>query len=270
MSSRGQLFDGCLNGDPMNTNHKIAGAVAAILNSAVGAAVAADESNTAQATSTSGIQEIVVTAQRRTENVQDVPIAIQALSGDTLQQLNVATFDDLVKHLPNVSGGSQGPGQVEIFMRGLSAGSVPTQSGGSINGFPNVAIYLDDQSGQLPGRNLDVYAADLERVEVLEGPQGTLFGAGAQAGVVRYITNKPKINVTEGNVTAGFGTTAGGDPNTDVTAVINLPLISDTLAVRAVIYNDRRGGYINNLPATFTRKPTDLGIHYAGYPTGCG
>ena len=72
--------------------------------------------------------------------------------------------------------------------------------------FPNVAIYLDNQSGQLPNRNLDIYAADLERIEVLEGPQGTLFGAGAQAGVIRYITNEPKLNVTEGNVTAGYWT----------------------------------------------------------------
>ena len=133
-----------------------------------------------------------------------------------------------------------------------------------------MAIYLDDQSGQLPGRNLDIYAADLERVEVLEGPQGTLFGAGAQAGVIRYITNKPKINVTEGSVTAAYSATAGGDPNSDATAVINLPLIADTLAVRAVVYNDHRGGYINNVPATFTRKASDIGIGYANYPTGCG
>ncbi len=73
---------------------------------------------------------------------------------------------------------------------------------------------------------------------MLEGPQGTLFGAGAQAGVIRYITNKPKLNVTEGSFTGGYGVTAGGDPNTDITAVLNLPLISDTLAVRGVIYND--------------------------------
>ena len=254
----------------MKMNHKIAGAVAAILNTYVGAAAAADPSNAPETVSTSGIQEVVVTAQRRTENVQDVPIAIQALTGETLQQLNVTTFDDLIRHLPNVSGASQGPGQVEIFMRGLSAGSVPTQSGGSINGFPNVAIYLDDQSGQLPGRNLDVYAADLERVEVLEGPQGTLFGAGAQAGVIRYITNKPRVNATQAEVTAGYGVTAGGDPNSNITAVLNLPVMADTLAVRAVIYDDRRGGYINNVPGTFTRKATDGGIHYANYPNGCG
>src|SRR5580700_1079085 len=160
---------------------------------------------------TDQIQEITVTAQRRSENIQNVPIAMQALTGETLSQLNVTTFDDLIKYLPNVTAPTAGPGQAQIFMRGLSAGDNGTQSGGSITGFPNVAIYLDDQSGQLPGRNLDVYAADLERVEVLEGPQGTLFGAGAQAGVIRYITNKPKMNVTEGNIAAGYGVTAGGD-----------------------------------------------------------
>jgi outer membrane receptor protein involved in Fe transport len=244
-------------------------AIAAILGSGASAnAFSANSTDTSSAANTNGdqIQEIIVTAQRRTENVENVPIAIQALTGETLGQLNVTNFDDLVKYLPNVSASSAGPGQSQIFMRGLSVGDQGTQSGGSINGFPNVAIYLDEQSGQLPGRNLDVYAADLERVEVLEGPQGTLFGAGAQAGVIRYITNKPKIDTTEGSVTAGYGVTAGGDPNADVTAVINLPLIANTLAIRGVIYDDHRGGYINNVPGTFTRKDTDLSIHYAGYP----
>ncbi len=193
----------------MKLNTKCARAVAAILGAhsagAAYTAAAADQSEAAAGISAAGIQEVVVTAQRRAENVQNVPIAIQAFTGDTLEQLNVTTFDDFIKYLPNVTAPSAGPGQDQIFMRGLSVGSDGTQSGGSINGFPNVAIYLDDQSGQLPGRNLDIYAADLERIEVLEGPQGTLFGAGAQAGVIRYITNKPKINVTEGSVTAGYG-----------------------------------------------------------------
>jgi iron complex outermembrane recepter protein len=243
--------------------------VSAILSAHAGAAVYAATPVTQPQASSDSIQEVVVTAQRRTENLQDVPIAMQAFTGDALAQLNVTTFDDLIKYLPSVSASSSGPAQANIFMRGLSVGDQGTQSGGSINGFPNVAIYLDDQSGQLPGRNLDVYTADLERVEVLEGPQGTLFGAGAQAGVIRYITNKPKMNVTEGSVTGAYGVTAGGDPNADVTAVLNVPLIQDTLAVRGVIYNDRRGGYINNVPGTFTRKSTDLGIHYANFPDGC-
>jgi iron complex outermembrane receptor protein len=251
----------------MNSNQKLTYAIAAILSgSAGGLAHAATAADTETADS---IQEITVTAQRRSENIQNVPITIQALTAETLKELSVTTFSDYVRYLPNVTAPSNGPGQSNIFMRGLSVGQAGSQSSGSIGGFPNVAIYLDDQSGQLPARNLDIYAADLERIEILEGPQGTLFGAGAQAGVVRYITNKPKLNVTEGNFDAGYGVTAGGDPNSDLSAVINLPLITDTLAIRAVIYNDRRGGYIDNVAGTFTRKDTDLGIYYAGYATAC-
>jgi iron complex outermembrane receptor protein len=250
----------------MNSNQKLSYAIAAILSgSGAGFAHAATATDTE---ASDAIQEITVTAQRRTENIQDVPITIQALTAETLSQLSVTTFDDYVRYLPNVTVASNGPGQGDIYMRGLSVGNAGSQSSGTIGGFPNVAIYLDEQSGQLPSRNLDVYAADLERIEVLEGPQGSLFGAGAQAGVIRYITNKPKLNVTEGNFDAGYSVTAHGDPNTDVTGVINLPLIPDTLAVRAVIYNDRRGGYIDNVPGTFTRKDTDLGIYYANNPGG--
>jgi iron complex outermembrane receptor protein len=250
----------------MNSNQKLTYAIAVILGGSAGGfahAVAATDTEASDA-----IEEITVTAQRRTENIQNVPITIQALTAETLNQLSVTTFDDFVRYLPNVTVASNGPGQGSIFMRGLSVGAAGSQSSGSIGGFPNVAIYLDEQSGQLPARNLDVYAADLERIEILEGPQGTLFGAGAEAGVVRYITNKPKLDVTEGNVEAGYGTTAHGDPNSDLTAVLNVPLIADTLAVRAVIYNDRRGGYIDNVPGTFTRKDTDLGIYYAHNPGG--
>ncbi|MBV8496749.1 MAG: Plug domain-containing protein, partial [Gammaproteobacteria bacterium] len=126
------------------------------------------------------IQEITVTAQRRSESMQDVPISMQALTEQALRQLNVTTFDDFVKFLPSVTSASNGPGQNEVFMRGVSAGSQASQGSGSTGLWPNVAIYLDNQSVQLPNRNLDVYAADISRIEVLEGPQGTLFGAGAQ------------------------------------------------------------------------------------------
>src|SRR5208282_6337241 len=98
-----------------------------------------------------------------------------------------------------------------IFMRGLSAGFAGNQSSATIAPFPNVATYLDDQSVTFPARNLDVYYADMERIEVLEGPQGTLFGGGAEAGVVRYITNKPKLNVFEGHAEAGYAYTEHGD-----------------------------------------------------------
>src|SRR5271168_1524230 len=218
------------------------------------------------------LEEITVTAQRRSQSMQDVPISMQAFTGQALQQLNIQTFDDYIKYLPNVTSANNGPGQNEVFMRGLSAGSQASQGSSSTGLWPNVAIYLDNQSAQLPNRNLDIYAADLNRIEVLEGPQGTLFGAGAEAGVTRYITNEPKLDVTEGNVKAGYSVTAHGDPNSDVTAVLNVPIIEGTFALRGVIYDDHRGGYIDNVPGTFTRKDTDLGIAefgYGGYPTGC-
>ena len=164
----------------MNSNSKLSYAIAAILS---GGAAGLSRRTRPSADSSDQIAAITVTAQRRTENIQDVPISIQALTAETLKQLNVTTFDDYVKYLPNVTAPTNGPGQSNIFMRGLSVGAAGSQSSGTIGGFPNVAIYLDDQSGQLPARNLDIYAADLERIEILEGPQGTLFGAGAQAGV---------------------------------------------------------------------------------------
>lgn len=240
-----------------NSNSKLSYAIAAILGGTAAGAVYTVPAAAADSDSSDQIQEITVTAQRRVENSQNVPITIQTLTADTLMQLNATTFDDAVRYLPNVTTAGAGPAQENIYMRGLSVGS---PGSGAVGSFPNVAIYLDDQSGQLPSRNLDIYAADLERIEVLEGPQGTLFGAGAEAGVVRYITNKPKLDVTEGNVNAGYATTAHGDPSSNVDAMINLPLIADTLAVRAVIYDDSRGGYINNIPSTFTRAPTDRGI----------
>ena len=250
-------------------NSKISVAIATVLGTASFAASAAEPATQASAASTDALIEITVTAQRRNQNIQDVPISMQAFTAQTLQELNVSTLDDYLKYLPNVTSANNGPGQNEVFMRGLSAGAQGSQGSGSTGLWPNVAIYLDNQSGQLPNRNLDVYAADLNRIEVLEGPQGTLFGAGAEAGVIRYITNEPKLDVTEATAKAGYGVTAHGDPNTDVTAVLNLPLIADTMAVRAVLYNDQRGGYIDNTAGTFSRQAGDIGIHYANFATAC-
>jgi iron complex outermembrane recepter protein len=210
------------------------------------------------------LAEVIVTANRREENLQDVPITMQVLTNAALSRLSVTTFEDFASYLPGVTVHGVGPSQNYIYMRGLGTGDFSNQAAGSNGSFPNVAIYLDEQSAQLPGRNLDIYAADLERIEVLEGPQGTLFGAGAEAGVLRYITNKPKLDVTEGSVSAGYAVTAHGDPSSAVQAVINVPVIAERLAVRGVIYDETRGGYLDNIPATFARSNTDRSIAYAG------
>lgn len=219
----------------------------------------ADPSNTA----TLGV--VTVTAQHTVQDIEDVPITIQAFTGNTLQQLNVTSFNDLIKYLPNVTFAENGPGQGNIYMRGLSTGFLGNQSSASIAPFPNVAVYLDEQSMQFPARNLDVYMVDMERVEVLEGPQGTLFGGGAEAGAVRYITNKPNLDRVSGSAEASVGVTDGGAPNNSANAVLNLPLIPGTLALRGVIYNEHQGGYIDNVPSTFTRRPTDAGGAIAPY-----
>jgi iron complex outermembrane receptor protein len=230
----------------LKTNQKITAAVVAALAQA--ATCYAQEAS-------EGLQEVVVTATRRSESLQNVPITVQALTGDSLAQMSITTFDDVIKILPNVTFSANGPGQGNIYMRGLSVGFAGSQSSASINPFPNVATYLDEQSLTFPARNLDVYMVDMERIEVLEGPQGTLFGGGAEAGALRYITKKPRLDAFEGHAEASYGSTAHGDPNSSANVVLNLPIIKDVLAVRGVFYNDRRGGYIDNVPTEFTRNP---------------
>jgi iron complex outermembrane receptor protein len=260
----------------MKTRYLLSCAVAAVLGGATQAAaaapanaapapVASDPAAPTDVAAPAPAQadgDIIVTAQRRNESLQKVPLTIQAFSGDTLAKLNITTFNDLLKYTPNVTFGSNGPGSGAIFMRGLSSGFAGNQSSATIAYFPNVALYLDDQSMQFPARNADVYMADMERVEVLEGPQGTLFGGGAEAGAVRYITNKPKLDVFEGHIEGSVGGTVGGAPNASFNAAVNLPIVKDKLAVRIVAYDDHRGGYIDNVPSTFTRSDSDSGNGY--------
>ena len=264
----------------MNRNSTLSRAVAAILGAAAAHAALAATAASAipnatvaastptvsltpagkSTTNASRLQEVIVTANRRVQNVQDVPITMQALTGRTLRELHVATLSGYLKYVPNVTMAETAPGEDTLFMRGISTGISGVQALAATGQFPNVALYLDNEPTDMPGRQLDVYAVDLQRIEVLEGPQGTLFGAGAQAGVIRYITNKPLLNTLQVTVNAGYGPTAHGDPNSNVNAVLNLPLIHDKLAARLVIFTDDRGGYINNVPATFARSGTDLGL----------
>ena len=243
-------------------------ASAPVATAADSGAAPATAATAAAGPAATSVGEVIVTAQRRNESIQRVPMTLQAFSGQDLSKLNITTFDDILKYTPNVTYGNNGPGQGSIFMRGLSAGFAGNQSSATISTFPNVALYLDDQSMQFPARNLDIYMVDMERIEVLEGPQGTLFGGGAEAGAIRYITNKPKLNQFEGSAEAMYGTTSGGGSNTGLNMVLNIPIIEDKLAVRAVIYDERRGGYIDNVPSTFTRSNNDIGNFYLGiHPT---
>jgi iron complex outermembrane recepter protein len=202
-----------------------------------------------------GLSVVVIEANRLQENVQNVPETIQTLSGEQLAQMGVTTFDQLLRYTPSVTYSSNGPGTGNIFVRGLGFVGLGNQSQATTAPFPSVALYLDHQPMQFPSRNNDVYLVDMERVEVFEGPQATMFGGGAEAGAIRYVTNKPKLDGTSGEASAGYGTTAGGDSNSVLSAVLNQPLVADRLALRAVIFAEQQGGYIANVPSTISYPP---------------
>jgi len=192
------------------------------------------------------IEVIEVTATKRTESIQEVPISVTALTGDSLEALGVDNFDEYVEFLPNVIFQGTGPGQNEIYIRGAAT----TQTSIAVSSVqalqPSVAFYLDEQPVSMQGRNLDVYATDVERIEVLPGPQGTLFGASSQSGTVRLITNKPNHDGFSAGLDTSVGFTSGGDMSNSAEAYFNMSL-SDSLAIRVASYNDHQGGWIDNI-----------------------
>jgi outer membrane receptor protein involved in Fe transport len=192
------------------------------------------------------VEEVVVTARKRTESLQDVPLSVSALQESDLEDRGVNVFEDYLLQLPGVTAGGSGPGQSTIYIRGLASTTPNLTTAGVAGLAPNVAFYLDEQPLGQPGRNLDVYAADVSRIEVLSGPQGTLFGASSQAGVVRMITNKPKMGVSESNIELENRFMPEGDSGGKFEVMTNIPL-SDRSAMRIVAYRDRRGGYIDQV-----------------------
>lgn len=211
--------------------------------------VAAPTAPAAPAARVGGVREIVVTATKQSENLQDVPISVSAIGAEALDELGIETFSDYLDQLPSVTAGGSGPGQSTIYIRGLASTTPNLTTAGVAGLAPNVALYLDEQPLGQPGRNLDVYAADLERIEVLAGPQGTLFGASSQAGVVRLITNKPDLSGFDAGGKAGISFTKGGEASYNAEAMVNVP-VTDSFALRGVVYLDDQGGYIDNVAGT--------------------
>jgi len=205
------------------------------------------------------IETIMVTSTRRSESQQSVPLAVQAISGSKLQQLGIDSFEDYVAMLPGVSSEGQGPGKQETYIRGVSAGRADVRLAG-IGGEPSVAFYLDETPITTPGRNIDLYAVDLQRIEVLKGPQGTLFGASSQAGTVRLITNKPDLSDFRAGGEIGISSTKSGGISNKTEGFVNIPIVEDTFAVRIAGYNSTDAGFIDNPLATTTLPLTNPGL----------
>ena len=155
---------------------------------------------------------------------------------------------DLIGALPSVNFISYVPGQSVIVMRGLGTGT------GEFRIDSKVSIYLDDQPMTAISQQADVRLVDIERVEALPGPQGTLFGSSAQAGTLRYVTNKPDISGYSSEVSVEVGTIEDGDQSYDVSGWVNIP-VSDNFALRAVGFTAEEGGYVDNVLGTHAVQP---------------
>ena len=172
---------------------------------------------------TGGLEEVVVSAQKRTENLQDVPLSIQALGTAKIEELHLQNFQDYASFLPTLSfqngGQSGGPGFSRAFMRGVASGETANHSGSA----PSVGMYLDEQPVTTISGALDIHLYDIARVEALAGPQGTLYGASSQAGTIRIITNKPDPSGFEAGYDLEANSLAHGDQGYTGEGFANIP-----------------------------------------------
>ena len=214
-----------------------------------------------QAKGVPDLTEIVITATKREENLQNVPISVQVLGTRKLDQLNISNFAEYTKQLPSVAFISNNPGSTTVYMRGIAA----TSSGEGIHSgpLPQVGIYLDEQPVTTIGGSLDIHIYDIARIESLAGPQGTLYGASSEAGTIRIITNKPELGVTTGRVDGEINSVAHGSVGGKLEGMINIP-IADRMAFRAVAFWQHDAGFIDNVfgERTYLAPPGENSIHF--------
>ncbi len=194
------------------------------------------------------LENVIVTAQKRSENLQEVPLSIQALGSEQLEELHIQDFEDYVRYLPTVSYQTFGPGFAQVYMRGVASGGDGNHSGS----LPSVGVYLDEQPITTIQGALDVHLYDIARVEALAGPQGTLYGASSQAGTLRIITNKPDASEFSAGYDLEGSTMSDGGSGYLAEGFANIPL-TPTAAVRLVGWKRHDPGFIDNVsrPRTF-------------------
>ena len=211
--------------------------------SLLGLMAAPAQSQTSPETGTLASGEIVVTATKRATLIQNVPFSINAQTSEDIARAHAQTLEDLSRNVAGLSIQNLGPGQSQVAIRGISSGQIVRDQPGVKE---QVGVYLDESVISLSLFTPDLDLFDLNRVETLRGPQGTLFGSGSEGGTIRYITNQPKFDRVEGSFEAGFNHIDGGNSGGDVKGAINLPL-GETAAVRAVGYYTRYAGFIDAL-----------------------
>jgi iron complex outermembrane receptor protein len=204
--------------------------------------------------------EIINTATKREENLQNVPISVQAIGTRRLDQLDISNYEQYTKQLPSVSFLTLQPGSTVVYMRGISAAGSGAE-GNHSGPLPQVGTYLDEQPVTTIGGTLDVHIYDIARIESLSGPQGTLYGASSEAGTIRIITNKPELGVTTGRIDGELNTVRHGSQGGKLEGMINLPIAS-SIAFRGVAFYEHDAGYIDNIfgSRTYYAFAPNLGI----------
>lgn len=188
------------------------------------------------------LSPVTVTAQKREEDLQDVAASVQAFDEAAIERLNISRFEDYARFAPSLSYATQGPGRTKLVIRGVA------ESSSSRSGESSAGIYLDEQPVTSNAQTPDVRIVDVERIEVLSGPQGTLYGASSQSGTLKIITNKPDPGVFEGSAEVTAKTLEEGGASYDLQAMVNLPLVADRLALRIVAFQGEEGGSVDNVP----------------------
>lgn len=237
---------------------------AAIMYALYPATPALAQDQNAQENDDLAIEQILVTATKRSASIQDVPQAITAFSTMEIERRGILDMADVATNLPSISLSTSRAGRNELVYRGIS-------NGGSWRLDSQVAVYLDEMPMTMSTTQLDARMVDIERIESLPGPQGTLFGSSSQSGTLRVITNKPRFNGFSGEVTSEIKATDGGEESYDINGHLNIP-VSDNFAIRLVAYKNKDGGYIDNVYSTAPHSvcapgaPCDL--DFAQYTVG--
>lgn len=213
--------------------------------------------------------EIIITATKREENVQNVPINVIALGTRRLDQLDISNFEDYTKQLPSVSFLTTQPGQTTVYMRGVSAAGGTNAEGNHSGPLPQVGTYLDEQPVTTIGGTLDIHIYDVARIESLSGPQGTLYGASSEAGTIRIITNKPQLGVTTGRIDGELNSIDHGGVGGKLEGMINLP-IAPKIAFRGVAFYERDAGFIDNISGSRTYYVNNANSLYGTDENGNG
>ena len=208
---------------------------------ACGASIAVSAAPAVVAQEVAALDEIIVTARKRSESLQDVPISVMAFSADTIAKQGIKSLEDYARLIPSLTYSSWLPGSSIVVFRGV------TVTADAFSGNSSAATYFNEMPITSQGANPEVALVDMERLEAVSGPQPTTYGASAQSGVLKFVTAKPDFSAFSGYVDVSASAMEEGDAGYDFQAVVNIPLVEDKLALRAVGYQSVEGGYVDNI-----------------------